>query len=197
MLRRSYGPGFAGFVRRRLALIGTVLLVTTGFFLWHLDGGYNQAGMPLLIGFLVGVTIQRYGDIIPWNFFLACFSAVAMFAFLYLPNGSYFVALPGGYLTVYLGLTNPRKIAILRGADFSYGLYLYGFAIQQAIARIFPWSHQWYINLALSLPLAAAFAALSWNLIEKPALRLRSVLPLLDVQLARHTKYLRWRADEA
>jgi len=52
-----------------------------------------------------------------------------------------------------------------KGIDYSYGLFLYGFPVQQAL---FAWSPrmQPLANLALSLPLAMACAALSWHLLE-------------------------------
>jgi hypothetical protein len=49
--------------------------------------------------------------------------------------------------TVYLGLLNlPRTVAIL-GADYSYGLFLYGYPIQQAVAASGAWGQVWGINL--------------------------------------------------
>jgi peptidoglycan/LPS O-acetylase OafA/YrhL len=77
--------------------------------------------------------------------------------------------------------TNPEKAAQGGGIpDYSYGLFLYGFVIQQVIAQMGPWAHHWYINLILSLPIAAAFAAFSWHAIEKPALQLRQLLPAIE-----------------
>lgn len=54
--------------------------------------------------------------------------------------------------------------------DLSYGVYLYGFPIQQALAASFPQWSGWAV-LAASLLLTAVAAALSWYLIESPALR--------------------------
>nr|WP_301541616.1 acyltransferase [Xanthomonas euvesicatoria] len=63
---------------------------------------------------------------------------------------------------------------ILKGAgylgDFSYGLYLYGFLIQQIVNQIFHNSLSALQNAAISLPISLLFAIASWHLIEKPAL---------------------------
>lgn len=60
-----------------------------------------------------------------------------------------------------------------RFGDPSYGIYLYGFVIQQAVyhfaGRGMPPLH----NAAVSIPLATVLAYLSWHLVEKHALRIR------------------------
>ena len=61
-----------------------------------------------------------------------------------------------------------------RFGDYSYGIYLWGFPMQQVIAHYFPgWSP--IQNALLAFPLALGFALISWSLVEKPALRLKNV----------------------
>jgi peptidoglycan/LPS O-acetylase OafA/YrhL len=60
-----------------------------------------------------------------------------------------------------------------RAGDYSYGLYIYAFPIQQTLVRLWP-AVPPVALLAAALPLALATAALSWHLIEKPALGLKS-----------------------
>lgn len=56
--------------------------------------------------------------------------------------------------------------------DYSYGIYIIGYPIQQAMVSysgiVDPW-----LNVAMSLPVAFCLAASSWNLIEKPSLKLK------------------------
>ena len=61
-----------------------------------------------------------------------------------------------------------------RLGDYSYGLYLWGFPAQQVFAHYFPAAAP-LANAALGFSLAAALAAASWHLVEKPALALKSV----------------------
>lgn len=58
-----------------------------------------------------------------------------------------------------------------RWGDWSYGMYLYGFPVQQALA--FAGGHQWGVGwfVALSTLLTLVLAGLSWHAIEKPAMR--------------------------
>jgi peptidoglycan/LPS O-acetylase OafA/YrhL len=58
----------------------------------------------------------------------------------------------------------------------SYGVYLYGFVIQQTLMATCPWAREWWLNILLSVPLATGIAALSWHFVEKPALELRRYL---------------------
>lgn len=86
-------------------------------------------------------------------------------------------ALPAAYITVYLGAFNPGNAIIRRGADYSYGLYLYGFPIQQMLCALLPEWREWYWNFLLSLPLCLLFAMASWRLVEQPILaRRRQIL---------------------
>lgn len=56
--------------------------------------------------------------------------------------------------------------------DFSYGLYIYAFPIQQFMALKFP---QWGVaaNFGASFLLTLALAAASWYMVEKPMLKLK------------------------
>jgi peptidoglycan/LPS O-acetylase OafA/YrhL len=60
-----------------------------------------------------------------------------------------------------------------RHGDFSYGLYLYAFPVQQTIAHFggARWPLPVYIAVCFALTLACAMA--SWRWIEAPALRLK------------------------
>ena len=168
--------------------IGITFVLAAKYLLQYqgeLDAEHSVPGSSLVLSFLSAIVIYNYKSVIPWNGWLAALSTALLAVCLWVPGGKYFAGFPAAYTTIYLGLLNPRKIALLRGADYSYGLYLYGFVIQQAIAQIGPWTHHWYINLPITMVAASLFAALSWRFIEKPALRLKVVLPHIEAMLAR------------
>ena len=62
-----------------------------------------------------------------------------------------------------------------RLGDYSYGMYIYAFPVQQTLVQSFPHSDAIF-NTLVSLPVTGALAVLSWTFIEKPALRLKSTI---------------------
>lgn len=70
--------------------------------------------------------------------------------------------------TLWVGAS--RTLADIRlPADYSYGIYLYGFPVQQVVATVWPEAGP-YLMTAISIPAVAAFAVLSWHLVELPGL---------------------------
>jgi len=102
---------------------------------------------------------------------------IALFS---IPHGLRFVAVPSAYVTVYLGLLNPPRNKIVLSGDYSYGLYLYGFPIQQAFVSVGPNLHHWYLNLLLTIPCAILVAVGSSWLVERPVLDQRKKLRKLE-----------------
>jgi hypothetical protein len=141
-------------------------------------------GSILVAHFLAGLTFYLYRRELPWSPVWGMIATIIGVALLtVVPYGEYIASLPVAYMTVWLGLGNPHKLAVLKGADYSYGIFLYGALIQQCIAAIFPWSHEWWINFLLSFPIIVIIAAASWHIVEKPALAWRTYLPVIDVAL--------------
>jgi len=62
------------------------------------------------------------------------------------------------------------------GGDYSYGLYIYGYPVQQLLANLGIHKEGLLVYGTASLVLALLLAILSWRLIEKPALSLKNVL---------------------
>jgi peptidoglycan/LPS O-acetylase OafA/YrhL len=142
-------------------------------------GGF--LGLLLIVCFLAGLVMFSYRDIIPWSGKLAAASAAISMALVsFFPYGDYASPIPIDYLTVYLGLTNFRRAGLLRYGDLSYGIFLYGFVVQQTVAHLLPWSRHWYLNFAIALPLTVLVAAVSWHFVERPALGLRSHLVRIE-----------------
>jgi peptidoglycan/LPS O-acetylase OafA/YrhL len=167
-----------------------VVVVAIGYLLWVLHGtdssvlpGTNGVRKPFLVAtFLAGVSIYFYRELLPWS---GWHGVAALAVSIALPSlGGYadFLApVPVAYATVCFGLMNPSR-KMLRGADYSYGIYLYGFAVQQTTMHFLPMAHVWYLNVLISLPIAVLVAAASWHFVEHPASRLRSVLKRLEDQ---------------
>jgi peptidoglycan/LPS O-acetylase OafA/YrhL len=86
-------------------------------------------------------------------------------------------AQPVGRLTIpilvlFAGWTElPVLQGFGRSFDFSYGLYLYAFPIQQWLIEVAPLARSPTTLFALSFPATLAVAGVSWHFLEAPALR--------------------------
>ena len=128
----------------------------------------NAGGVTVVVCFVAGLVIYRYREKIPSSGLLCLIMAALSLWLTTVVNGMRFAPVPMAYVTIYLGLLNPRRNKIILSGDYSYGLYLYGFPIQQAILAINPALREWYWNLLLAIPCAAMVAVGSWWLVEKP-----------------------------
>ena len=170
-----------GFYRRKAHLVGALIVSGVVFFLF-VDFAERRAlpGGEFVFCFLLGVGLHRFRDSIAWSAPLAALSAVLAAALLLLPRGDSLAPIPLAYLTVYLGLLDPPRVKWLFAGDYSYGLFLYGFPIEQAVASAGPWAQHWYISVALAYPLTAAVAVGSWWWVEKPVLSQKATLRRLE-----------------
>lgn len=169
--------GLAGAIRSRYLLALVFVLMSVSFIGWFgvgeiVNEGAN--GRLCLLSFAAGVCIYTWRDHIPYTGLLALVSFVlAWIAFIH-AGTEYLAPLPVAYLTAWMGLQNPKRISVVNGVDYSYGIYLYGFPVQQAVAQIAP--RYWYVNLVLSLILAGFAAFLSWHFIEARAMELKALI---------------------
>jgi len=101
------------------------------------------------------------------------------------PGICFFAPVPIAYVTVYIGLLNSPKIPLVMSGDYSYGVYLYAFPLQQAFSWVFASHRSWWLNIMFAVPASLAFAALSWHLVEKPLLkRKRSMTSVINRGIA-------------
>lgn len=80
----------------------------------------------------------------------------------------------GTYLIMYFVYHPKIKLhGFSKFGDFSYGLYIYAFPVQQTVTYFFNSKLSPWLNLAISLPITLALAFLSWHIIEKHAMKLK------------------------
>jgi len=77
------------------------------------------------------------------------------------------------YIMVYVGIAKIPPLPLYHRGDYSYGVYLYGYPIQQVIVTLAPSVTSPLLHFVISLPLVTLVAMFSWHCIEKPILRLR------------------------
>lgn len=112
---------------------------------------------------------------VPYRSSLA-YIALAAFVFGSVSKtGLLFFPLSMAYLTAFAGFYPGLPISgfAARRGDLSYGIYLYGWPVQFALATLLGRDQNPYWFSLLSLPLAALCAVFSWHFVEHPALRLK------------------------
>ena len=76
------------------------------------------------------------------------------------------------YTTLWLVLVPKGAVlAYNRVGDFSYGVYIFAYPIQQTLVAVWPGMSAW-TNILAAVPLTLLFAIASWFMVEKPSLAL-------------------------
>jgi peptidoglycan/LPS O-acetylase OafA/YrhL len=168
--------GALGFLR-----LWPVLALLAGLYVAHIAGaGGEHGGVAYYLfkfadlgrGFFVGALIALLAPRLASSgrMALLCVGVMIVAA----PAGLFDLALPlfGGYALLVAGLAATPVIRRAgRFGDFSYGLYLWGWPVQQVVATAL--GGAWFVNSAIALPLALCVAVMSWRLVEAPALALK------------------------
>ncbi|UGY04827.1 acyltransferase family protein [Bradyrhizobium quebecense] len=137
-------------------------------------------GAKLPVACLLGIAVYLYRDRIPYDGrILAVCCVLCLGAALLGPAGwitqpvlNAVIAPALVYITVFLGVSKLPRLPLFSRGDYSYGIYLYGFPVQQVVKVWLP-NASLIVQFAVALVLITAFAAFSWHWIEKPVLKLR------------------------
>ena len=135
-----------------------------------------------IVCFFFGVLMFLFKEKIVHKSWCALASFVVAGLLLSRPITLYWAAPFVAYFTVYLGLLNAPKVPLIMKNDYSYGLYLVGYPLQQLQAYLFPDHREWYLNVGFSVGLGLFFAMASWHFLEKPLQARRHVI--LDIAAA-------------
>jgi peptidoglycan/LPS O-acetylase OafA/YrhL len=110
----------------------------------------------------------HWRDRIPYSRWLLVPSIVTAYALLFTTRAVYIIPPLVTYVTVYIGLTSFQSNRLLQLGDYSYGIYLYGYPISEALVRTFPVLRGNVFGLTASAIICTGlFAFLSWHLVEK------------------------------
>ena len=133
----------------------------------------SETRAMLLASYLTGATAWHFG----WQGSRRCWGVVAGLGLAAAATAGFgvtiplrLVALALGVLAFGLGFTMGREPP----ADISYGLYLYGFPVQQSLMTFMAFN-PWQLAAA-SLLCLLPLAWLSWMCVERPALKQRGAL---------------------
>lgn len=176
--------GCAGLALRpvRVATIGKFACIVTIFLSWYYSSPYDmhEADSLALLApfFMLGALAYFYRTHLPISLrIMTCFWIVLPFlnsSFIMKPFFTIVISYSVLVFAYHPWLHKFNNFA--KFGDFSYGLYIYAFPIQQTIIHYFP-----QISISVfcisSFFTTLLFAIASWYLIEKKALSLKGILP--------------------
>lgn len=170
-----FALGLTGVLASRVLRAGAVIAY---FALYVLTGlPFVAEELPEKVGYLrmlslpfaIGMAMYIYRDRCPLSFLGAI--ALAAFAWALINTPAFEIAFSAAliYATFVLGykVGGPLKAYNDLG-DYSYGMYVYAFPVQQSLVALFG-AMTPLANAAIAFPITLFFAIASWYLIEKPA----------------------------
>lgn len=174
--------------RRRIVVCALAVLMAAQLARMEVGQNDNLAvpGRGLFLYFLGGVAAFQFRYAIPARPALLAAAAAVAAALLSGAQISAYLAIPAVvYVTVYLGLFDPRRTIISRAADISYGFYLYHYCAQQLAVWLFPEYKSYALTLAAGLVGGGLFAWASWVFVERPILSGKRRIMAWDEAIAR------------
>lgn len=171
--------GLLGFIDSRR---GTVLAITVAGVLFAYFAKHPPAHITLDNFFIIPIAYSFY----PVPFFLLgmlLYPFRKLVCLHWLPAVALFVAyamlrdttvgaviLYPGFAYVLLWIASIRSLHRFKPRhDYSYGVYLYGFVVQQAVTVLLPGLSN-YLSVVVAVPITLVVAALSWHFVEHPCL---------------------------
>ena len=173
--------------RNKNLFLGITILLLGGYAIHEMIYGMNLLEPAhgqvkgLVFFFICGVLVHqfRYEIFMDRKLFWSC--CALSYVLLLFHGGSYLACFPVAYATIFIGLTNFRKSLLTKTGDYSYGLYLYGFPVQQAVIHLFPDYRDWWFTFPVSMMIGGICAFFSWHLVESKVLaRKRDILAVSD-----------------
>jgi peptidoglycan/LPS O-acetylase OafA/YrhL len=128
-------------------------------------GGYAFFPEPV---FMAGMLLYAWRE----RVYISGWAAIALFCSWFalrdtgLGQPVFYVAF--AWLVLWVG-TTPLLHAFVPRNDYSFGIYLFGFPVQQSISHLAPTLDP-LVALAIAAPFIFALAFVSWHGVEKPAL---------------------------
>jgi peptidoglycan/LPS O-acetylase OafA/YrhL len=177
--------GVVGLLGRRWLLPAAMVLALSWSALFSYISSYSGLGPGLgnaevqagrfAVMFLAGALVHQFRNVIPARWSLVGVSVVIVLAAGLLPNYRLIAAVPLAYAIIVSGALIHDKRFRLR-TDLSYGVYIYAFPIQQLLVICGLGSMNPIAFMTISALATLPIAALSWIVVEKPAMTLKSRL---------------------
>jgi peptidoglycan/LPS O-acetylase OafA/YrhL len=180
--------GALGFVRLLKHRYLMLLITSSSFYYFIFSSTISPAGgghvfglevgtlVELTVFFLMGSLACLFKDKIYINKEITMIGIFILFISMYYGGFKPLFAIFGSYIIMYFAFL-PKSIfsSITKYGDFSYGVYLYAFPIQQTVTYFYGGKTTVWINFLISVPVTFMFAIASWYLVEKNSLKLKKI----------------------
>jgi len=165
---------------RSVVLFKTIVVmfaVVSGFVVLaiHVRGLEKPSSLGLLFMFFTGSSFYILRRSVRLSVPLFAFCCIAIFGSCFVSKNAFCVVymLTNAYVVLFLAFVPGGTVRHFNlVGDYSYGVYLYSFPVQQTVAYMIP-GVSLVEMVALSGVATLLFAMLSWHLVEKQALKAR------------------------
>ena len=155
-----------------IAIVSAALAAGLFVLARHIDGLPADQFVTLFFMFFSGAACFLLKGHIPLSPGYFCFCAMALLSSALVSPRAFFVVylLTIAYSVLYLAYIPSGSVRIYnRVGDYSYGVYIYAFPVQQSVAALIPGVSVLLLFL-ISACITLSLAVLSWHLIERRAL---------------------------
>ena len=168
---RVFVPVLAGF----FLLMQVVALVDFGAVSRIIPRMADPYTISLGFTFLAGSVIAVYSQQIPFDNRIGIMAGILLLLTLRYGGFSTLGTAAGAYFVIYLAARLPKATQWIGAKnDYSYGVYIYGFLVQQVLAYFGLYRFGYVPFVLMSFVLSLGCAWISWHLVEKRALQLKT-----------------------
>lgn len=171
-----------GLLRNRRAFAILFLIATAILIIANMVFGLHvvEAHLPGEVAvyyFAVGVGFYLFRYDIKFSEIWAIGAAASAYFLMMFTNTVYLYPILLTYITIFIGVFPFPQFKLLKSGDYSYGVYLYGYPVTQAIIAGFPAIKGSILATSLSaIGITCLFAAFSWHAVEKHCLKLKKYI---------------------
>ncbi|MDD2924968.1 acyltransferase [Rhodoferax sp.] len=139
-----------------------------------IPGDWNAVMYVPLMGFIFGTLVYVNRDHIDCKISYAVICLLVYYYFRQHGWIHFIFAITLGYVVLTTGFHRYLQLHLPLPNDYSYGIYLYAFPVQQAIVHSMPVQSP-LLLFAITMLITVPLAVVSWHLVEKPALKFKKI----------------------
>lgn len=175
--------GMAGILKSKYTMLSAYILCSIGYYIFREEfdaivipviGIDFKTFVPVLLYFLAGSALFQCRKRIPFKVIIGIMLMFVLFLAQWFPFLGYLDSLIIPYAVISLAFYRPWGFPVRLEHDISYGVYLYGYPVQQII--VFFWGDTITLSVLIltSIFMTLPLAMLSWTVVEKPAMALKN-----------------------